>query len=339
MRKILALVLISSLIVSNVGAATLQEIKNDYGILKENTLLKYKDINETDWYIKNVTLLSELGIIKGYEDGTFRANNTITRAQFIKMIVAALGNDNLPMGDLYWASTYINKAYELNLIEKEEVSQVNFDKPITRQEMAAIAANSIKETFDTSLTKYKDRIKDINSTGEKYKESILKVYIKGIITGYADGEFKPLKSATRAEGATIIIRLLDLDERLYVDTFNDTLLDKKEILRLQEFPKASDEAYTAIIFDNLAVDFGVLSKTDMDTIEKSYILVKEFLKNNQKKYNLKDIEFYTNRDLAYTTKKGIVRIRGIIDGANQEVELATLKETGQYVIAKIRELK
>jgi hypothetical protein len=42
-------------------------------------------------YLAAIVELSSRGIINGYEDGTFRPNNPVTRQQFAKMIVKTLG--------------------------------------------------------------------------------------------------------------------------------------------------------------------------------------------------------------------------------------------------------
>lgn len=52
----------------------------------------YSDIQSSDGYYNAVGLLSELGIIDGYEDGTFRPDKNVTRAEFIKMVVTMLKN-------------------------------------------------------------------------------------------------------------------------------------------------------------------------------------------------------------------------------------------------------
>jgi hypothetical protein len=47
----------------------------------------YPDVPETHWAYKAISKLTDLGIMKGYEDGTFRPNGTITYGEFVKMVV------------------------------------------------------------------------------------------------------------------------------------------------------------------------------------------------------------------------------------------------------------
>lgn len=79
----------------------------------------YTDVASTASYADAVNLLSNLGVINGFEDGTFRPEETVTRAQAAKMIVCLLGEgDDVTTGDTqftdvdgsHWASGYINVA-------------------------------------------------------------------------------------------------------------------------------------------------------------------------------------------------------------------------------------
>lgn len=47
----------------------------------------FKDVKKSHWFYPYVQKASELGIIDGYADGTFRPSDPVTRAQFSKMIV------------------------------------------------------------------------------------------------------------------------------------------------------------------------------------------------------------------------------------------------------------
>jgi hypothetical protein len=58
---------------------------------------RFSDVCPSDWFYTNVMDLSNLGVVSGYTDGTFRPYNTITRGQIMKMLVLAVGlNAPLP---------------------------------------------------------------------------------------------------------------------------------------------------------------------------------------------------------------------------------------------------
>lgn len=189
---------------------TLKSIKE----LVNDTINKFNDIKGSEWFINQVSKLVGIGGIDGYPDGTFKPNNTINRGEFTKILVSIFGHKNLPKTTSHWASGYISKAEELGLIDKDEFKDA--DKVITRNEMAKMAANSLNllgEKHITDREDYKELIKDYNNVSEKYKDFVLKVYAKGIITGFPDGTFGGEKGLTRAEASSVIIRVIDETER------------------------------------------------------------------------------------------------------------------------------
>lgn len=59
-------------------------------LLQEENNMKFMDVPETHWAAKAIDELSEKGIIKGYDDGTFRPDEPISRAEVAVMISRAL---------------------------------------------------------------------------------------------------------------------------------------------------------------------------------------------------------------------------------------------------------
>lgn len=57
---------------------------------KEDNDMKFKDVPDTHWAAKAIDELSEKGIIKGYEDGTFKPEQSVTRAEVAVMISRAM---------------------------------------------------------------------------------------------------------------------------------------------------------------------------------------------------------------------------------------------------------
>jgi hypothetical protein len=53
---------------------------------KENVNMKFKDVPETHWAYEAIEELSEMSIINGYEDGTFKPDEAVTRAELATML-------------------------------------------------------------------------------------------------------------------------------------------------------------------------------------------------------------------------------------------------------------
>ncbi|HCC07839.1 MAG TPA: hypothetical protein DEP72_06755 [Clostridiales bacterium] len=261
MRKILVslLVVLFFLNTGTVFAKTLDEVKSDVVELKKKAIEKFLDVKEKDWYLENVAILTELGIISGYEDGTFKPNETITTAQFIKLVVTSLGHTDIVNGNVYWAREYIKKAYEIGITDIDYSSQVNYDEPINRANMAVIISRALKEEYDSDIQKYAALINDYSSIESFYKIEILNTYSKGIISGYPDGEFKPNNSLTRAEATTVIYRMLSKDDRVNVGEL---------LLKAEEGQKAGADEYK-----NMVDSMGIKNDLSETAIQISKIFI------------------------------------------------------------------
>lgn len=178
---------------------------------------KFTDIKDSNWACPYINKLVEKGGIKGYSDGTFKAQNTITAAEFVKTIIALIDGEKSPLeSDNHWASGYMDTAIFLNIMPERFIPRENWDKPISRENMGTIMERTAelvnKEYAITDETKLKSiqvGIKDYDSICEDCKDYIAQAVGRGLITGYSDGTFKPQKTATRAEATTMIVRLID----------------------------------------------------------------------------------------------------------------------------------
>ena len=94
------------------AAAMFARLFKEYPGLDYNYKKYYTDVDESYWGFKEVAYLSEFDILSGYSDGTFRPNNKITRAEFVKIAESfeALTWGLSPYNDVdggHWAFRYI----------------------------------------------------------------------------------------------------------------------------------------------------------------------------------------------------------------------------------------
>lgn len=195
----------------------------------------YSDVPNGAWYKKYVTEISELNAFSGYEDGTFRPDNQITQEEFIKTVVCLLTDDiettvqnpwNSKWSD--WAVPYLDKAFELGLIKEDDKWWKVSEMLCTRGEMAKVITRAVEylgeeEVADTST--YTAKLKDYARLNENYKPYILQAYAKGILSGYEDGTFRDDGLLTRAEASSVLVRLIDKDERVAEADPNEKLYD------------------------------------------------------------------------------------------------------------------
>jgi len=111
---------------------------------------EFTDINASHWAFSYVNSLSDLGIINGYEDGSFKPSGVITRAEFVKLIVSATSDDsemekiiNENFGKTkHWYDGYA--AYGLLLGIVRYYSDEEYIEPMPRIEMAEALYNACK---------------------------------------------------------------------------------------------------------------------------------------------------------------------------------------------------
>ena len=88
------------------------------------SVFAYTDVEEGTYVSEAVTVLSNLGILDGYEDGSFKPEATVTRAEMAKIVCETLGYDSMgtsktlfdDVSPKHWAGGYISTAYGLGII-------------------------------------------------------------------------------------------------------------------------------------------------------------------------------------------------------------------------------
>ena len=115
----------------------------------------YSDVASGSWYNIAVSTLSNMGILGGYEDGTFRPNASITRAEFAKIAVSFFDwadvyavNSFVDVRDSAWYANYVAVAAEIGLIEGYGGNVFRPDATITRAEACTIINRTLGRAPD-----------------------------------------------------------------------------------------------------------------------------------------------------------------------------------------------
>ena len=120
-----------------------------YSLLSDTTASEasspFNDIVSDSSEYDAILCLSDLGIVNGYEDGSFRPDATITRAEFCVMLSRLLfvpypwwygdGIAASDVGENHWAWNYLNYAVQHGWIAEAE-GKIRPDEPITAREAA-----------------------------------------------------------------------------------------------------------------------------------------------------------------------------------------------------------
>lgn len=212
-KKYVALVMVFMLALSSIAVNAQDTGTNN----------QFSDVSESHWAYEYISLMSSLGIINGYDDGTFRPSATVSRAEFAKMMVLTLNLDtsNPPSTPYFidvntsdWEYKYVEaaKGY-LTGFTSAQGMKFKSDTNAVREDMAVAIVRGLDLTVDSDnsvLSGYSDQ----GDISENLKPYVATAIEEGIMIG-SGGQFQPQGSLTRAEAATLLARLL-VDEKVVI---------------------------------------------------------------------------------------------------------------------------
>lgn len=211
---------------------------------------KFWDVPKDHWAFSYIAELEDRGVIAGYEDGSFKPNKTVTRAEWAKIMVLAAG---LPLvyvfdrGDHYidayfydtldhWARPYINTAKDYLAGYTDDTFRP--DQAAVRED---VTVSMVKlKGYDVSEVDYSylSRFSDVNSISNSLKAYVSAAVEKDLIDGFEDGTFRGQDTLTRAEAATLLWRAFQHGNDNKVVEPTETIT---ETPKLAEQPKATEK--------------------------------------------------------------------------------------------------
>jgi len=172
----------------------------------------YSDISN-HWAKDFINDLLSKDILSGYQDGTIKPDQNISRAELTVIVAKAMGlkpadkpvldfadKDSIPA----WAAGYVALAKEKGIVLGYDDKTFRPDNNCTRQEAVTIIMNAFKLGESSKEVEFKDA-KDIS--GWAYKP-VAKATESKIIDGYPDNTFRPAKTISRAEAAAVLSNVL-----------------------------------------------------------------------------------------------------------------------------------
>ena|GEM_PF-847767 len=166
------------------------------------------DIAES-WAKAQIQQAVDLGIVSGYPDHTFQPDKSITRAEFVQILVKAFkleqsGDKVFTDTEGHWAQAAISTAVANGIASGFDANRFRPNDPITREQIAAMVMHAAKLQAST----HAETFTDYGQISEWAIAGVSALAEHQIIHGYPDGSFKPLKPATRAEAVVIILNSL-----------------------------------------------------------------------------------------------------------------------------------
>ncbi len=146
----------------------------------------FSDVKNTDWYSGYVNTVAKDGYITGYPDGTFGANDFITYAQTVTVLVRLLGYNAEDVG-YKWPQGYMEKAQVLGITDGMSLSD---NSHITRKDAAILIYRTIFTHMKNTKT---DLVTKMDHT----------VYEDAVIL------------ATRKDNATLLVNQVQTDKGIF----------------------------------------------------------------------------------------------------------------------------
>lgn len=177
------------------------------GAADEKPVGKFKDVGTGYWARLMIEQAVVKGYVSGFSDGTFKPENKVTRAEFIKMLVDALKLPHVQAGSP-WYQPYVAAAIETG-IHKESDFKSKYDSSLTRLEMVRLAVRATMPGIDNNANSGDDNWLVFMGTQA------------GILAGTGAGKLELQGTSTRAQAVVIIERILSVNAgvKLPVDKY------------------------------------------------------------------------------------------------------------------------
>jgi hypothetical protein len=177
----------------------------------------FTDIGDASWAREAINGLASAGVVNGKTDTLFAPNDTVTRAEFAKMLMGAFGltantyttSSFKDVSTDAWYFSAVETAYNLGIINGVDDGVFAPNALITRQDMAVMVSRAAAINGTTiSETSEGKTFADDASISSYAKNAVNQLVKGGIINGISDTEFAPLSNATRAQAAKILYSFL-----------------------------------------------------------------------------------------------------------------------------------
>jgi glucose/arabinose dehydrogenase len=170
--------------------------------------MTFTDVVPSDYFYEAVRYLYCAGVISGYSDNTFRPYNDTTRGQMTKIVVLAFAYpiyappqptfSDVPASHTFYQ--YIETAAYNEIVSGYSDGTFRPQNNVTRGQLSKIVVIAAQWP---PISPTEPTFSDV-PIGSPFYEYVETAYDRGIISGYADGTFRPQNNATRGQIAKIV---------------------------------------------------------------------------------------------------------------------------------------
>lgn len=202
------------------------------------------------WAGPAIDHLTSRGLLSGYPNGSFRPENSVTRAELITILVKGLNKDReaqeLQKGTTAfqdagssWAKGYVELARELHIASGDGQGFFHPEVAVSREE----AVTMMVKSMGPALEELPDLSFNDEAQISAWARSSVQYAIKaGLVQGFPDATFRPRQSLSRAEAAVLMESYLTLQGQKF--HFYGTLKDiNLPLKRAQVYVNGREETF------------------------------------------------------------------------------------------------
>lgn len=178
----------------------------------------FGDLANAAWAKESIMKLYNRKIVSGYGDNTFAPEKTVTREEYVKILISAFDLydeyaecDFADVANDAWYYKYIASAVKAGIVGGISETEFGTGRNITREDIAVLTYKCL-QAAGVEFANAELDFSDGDTVAEYAKEAVAAMKDKGIISGYEDGSFKPKQTATRAEACRICAIALEITE-------------------------------------------------------------------------------------------------------------------------------
>jgi predicted outer membrane repeat protein len=186
----------------------------------------FSDVLSSHRFYTAITYLAGLGIVGGYDDGSFGPADTTLRAQVAKMLVLALGDSwgyangempvftDVPDDGHPYPYPFVMTAVRAGVVVGFADGTFRPYAPITRMQLVRMMVRAAGDRLITPAAGYDPGFTDIKTWSAEDQALVALAKSNGLIQGTGPTTFAPAALATRGQVAQILYNLLQLSPDL-----------------------------------------------------------------------------------------------------------------------------
>ncbi len=179
----------------------------------------YNDVAKTHWAYGYIKTLTDKNIVSGSGDNNFYPESSVTREEFLKMLLCAMGvevaNAEVSFRDVdsnAWYAPYVATAYKMGIVNGIDETAFGIGTNIARQDMAVMTARLLKARDIAVNNAVELNYQDASDISSYATEAVSELAGLKIMNGDENNLFLPTANATRAEASKIVYVIAGMAE-------------------------------------------------------------------------------------------------------------------------------